>query len=180
MKTLKTIQTISKIGKILSKIVFILSLIGGIGCLVGILSLAVIPGGFKIGGTTVYGLIRQSADMDISTMYCAMAIGAVFCAGEAVLSKFAELYFKHELDAGTPFTEAGAKELLRLGILAICIPVGTTVIASIVYAIFSLAGSMPDIDLDNGMSVGLGIAFIIMSLLCRYGAEMQDKPEDAQ
>ena len=44
---------------------------------------------------------------------------AGICAGEAVLAKFAEHYFKRELTDGTPFNLGGAKELMRLGILTI-------------------------------------------------------------
>ena len=39
MKSLKTIQTLSKIGKVLSKIAFIFSIIGFCGCIVGLISL---------------------------------------------------------------------------------------------------------------------------------------------
>ena len=60
---------------------------------------------------------------------------AGICAGEAVLSKFAEHYFKRELADGTPFNLGGAKELMRLGIFTICIPIGTQIIAEIVYAV---------------------------------------------
>ena len=55
----------------------------------------------------------------------------ILCAGEAVLAKFAEAYFVHELKAGTPFTLAGAKELLRLGVLAIALPAGSHLAANI-------------------------------------------------
>ena len=37
-----------------------------------------------------------------------------------------ELYFKNELADGNPFTLRGAKELMRLGILTIAIPLGKT------------------------------------------------------
>ena len=39
--TLKTIQTLSKIGKIISKIIFICCVVGFCGCIVGIVSLAI-------------------------------------------------------------------------------------------------------------------------------------------
>lgn len=68
-----------------------------------------------------------------------MAAGMILCAGEAVLAKFAEHYFKRELADGTPFDLGGAKELMRLGILAICIPIGMQMIAEIVYAVMEQA-----------------------------------------
>ncbi len=39
MSTLKTIQTLSKIGRILSKTVYICCVVGFCGCIVGIISL---------------------------------------------------------------------------------------------------------------------------------------------
>lgn len=173
MKTLKTIQTLSKIGKIISKIIFIFCLIGGIGCFVGIISLAVIPDGFKLGGVTIHSMIKKNAEISIGTCYAAMAVGIVLCAGEAVLCKLAEKYFKNELAAGTPFTFDGAKELMLLGICTICIPIGTAVISGIVYGIMSsIFSGVADYSFSNTTSVGLGVMFIVISLLCRYGAEI--------
>lgn len=102
----------------------------------------------------------------------------ILCAGEAVLAKFAEVYFKNELRAETPFTLAGAKELLRLGILTLAIPTGCAVAGSIIEGI--IAGFMKveqaamDMYFDNEASIVLGMMFILGSLLCRYGAELMD------
>lgn len=175
-KTLNTIQTLSKIGKILCKIIYIFCLIGFIGCIVGIIGLAVIPNGFKIGTTTIHGIVEKSPEISLGTCYTAMAVGIVLCAGEAVLCKIAEHYFKNELKAETPFTFEGAKELIRLGIFTICIPIGTSIISGIVYAVMSTAfGNVNNIDFGNYISIGLGVMFIIAGLLCRHGAEISGK-----
>lgn len=172
MKTLKTIQTLSKIGKILSKIVFIFCIIGFCGCFIGILSMAFGAETLKFGGVTLESILNTEAEVTIGTVYAAMAAGMILCAGEAVLAKFAEHYFKRELADGTPFTFAGAKEMQRLGILTICLPIGTQIVAEIVHAVMEQAmqGVAP-LRLDSAGSVALGVMFIIMSLICRYGAE---------
>lgn len=176
-KTLKTIQKLSKLGKVLCTIVFIFSLIGAIGCAVGIVSLAVIPDGFSLNGVTIHGLIEKSGKVSLGTCYAAMGMGTVLCAGECVLCKFAKRYFVNELEAGTPFTYDGARELIRLGILTICIPLGTTILAALVYGIMNVVyfGNIGDVNLNNFGSVGLGITFIVVGLLCRHGSEMSDK-----
>ena len=175
MKTLNTIQTLSKIGKVLSKISFIFCLIGTIGCAVGLASLPFANQGiFKIGGVSIYGLIVNRAGIDLTGLYPAMTGAMILCIGQMVLAKNAEKYFAHELAAGTPFTQDGAKELLRLGILTICIPLGCLILAEIVSGI--LAGFLNCDDLlklENGGSVTLGVMFLVMSLLCRYGAEQE-------
>ena len=183
MKTLKTIQTLCKIGKVISKVIYILCLVGGIGCAVGIICTALIPDSIKIGGVTVHGLIESSAEVSMGAIYTAMAVGMIFCAGEAVLCKFAERYFRNELAAGTPFTLDGAKEMIRLGILTICIPIGTAIVAGITYGIMSAVfGKVADLDLNGSFSIGLGVMFIVTGLICRYGAEstaaVEAKPEE--
>ena len=93
----------------------------------------------------------------------------IVCAGEAVLAKFAEVYFKNELKAESPFTLAGAKELLRLGILTAAIPTGCAVSGSIAEGIIACfmkvekAAAM-DMYFDNEASIVLGIMFILGSL----------------
>lgn len=141
MKSLNTIQKLSKIGTVLSKIAFIFSVIGFCGCIAGLLSLNFGNGSLiKIGGVTLHALISVEYGYNIKSITATLSGQMIICAGEAVLAKFAEVYFKNELRAETPFTHARAKELLRLGILTLTIPTGCAVVGSIVEGI--IAGFM--------------------------------------
>ncbi len=80
--------------------------------------------------------------------------------------------------AGTPFTFEGAKELMRLGICAICIPVGSRIAAEIVYHIMAhFIHDVSSMQISDSISIsaGLGIMMIVGSLLCRYGAEREQE-----
>lgn len=184
MQSLRTIQKLSKIGKILSKIAFIVSVIGFCGCIAGLISVMFGSGGFtKIGGVMLHNLIDSDYGYNIKSIAAMLSGWLVVCAGEAVLAKFAENYFKNELKAGTPFTPDGAKELMRLGILTIAIPVGSAIAGSIAEEI--IAGFMKiekaaamDMYFDNETSVVLGIMLIIGALLCRCGAELMQQKEN--
>ena len=103
MKSLKAIQVLFKIGMILSKIVFICCCVGFGCCIISVPFLAGSAEILKFGDFTLHGLIEKEAGMSLGSMYSAMVIGAIACACEAVLAKFAEVYFKRELRAGTPF-----------------------------------------------------------------------------
>ena len=175
MKTLNIIQKLSKIGNVLSKIMFIFCIVGFCGCIVGIFSMALGAETLEF-GVTLESILNTEAEVTIGTVYAAMAAGIILCAGEAVLAKFAEHYFKHELADGTPFNLEGAKEMQRLGILTICIPIGAQIIAEIVYAVMeqTVQGVAP-LRLDSASSVALGVMFIVMSLICRYGADMYEE-----
>ncbi len=181
MKTLNTIQILSKIGKVLSKIVFICCIIGTVGCAAGMASLPFADtGALKIGGVTIHGLIVNRAGIDLNSLYPLMTGALIVCIGQAITAKFAEGYFAHELTAGTPFTLTGAKELLRLGIIIICVPLGTQILAEIVNNILAqIIHCGEAFKLHGGDSVALGVMFIVMSLLCRYGAEVQSLKNDS-
>ncbi len=176
MKSLKTIQVLANIGKILSKILFILCIVGFCGCIVGILSLALGLESFKIGDVTIRGIIENKAELSMATLYAAMAVGIVYCAAEAVLCKFSEIYFRNELADGTPFTLRGAKELKRLGVIVIIVSLCAGTVCAIGLAIAHRAN--PEIDklpLESIGSIGIGIMMLICSLLCRYGAELRSE-----
>lgn len=184
MKSLKTIQTLSKMGKTLSKIAFIFAIIGFCGCIAGLISLNFDSGSLiKIGGVTLHGIIDNDSGYNIESIGTALAAWLIICAGEIVLAWFANQYFTNEQMAGTPFTQSGATELKRLGILTICISLGTSMVADIVQEVVAgmlnvTADFATDICVDNEASVALGIMFIVISLLCRYGAELEESKED--
>lgn len=180
MKSLKTIQTLSKMGKVLSKIAFIFSALGICGCIAGLLTLLFDNGGLiRIGGVTLHSLIPENSGYNMKSISAALSDGIIACAGEAVVAKFAENYFKHELQAGTPFTSTGAFELKRLGILTIAVSAGCAVLRTIVQEL--VAGFTGAVLMENTYdcesSVVIGIMFIVMSIYCKYGAEVIEDGE---
>lgn len=180
MKSLNTIQTLSKIGNILSRITFYFTVIC-ICIYAGSIILLTLGFGeiFKIGDVTIYGLLGIEPGKEIKIANLFMNEWIIVCVGEAALAKFAEIYFKNELSAGTPFTYTGAKELMRLGILTMAVPTGCVIIAEILHGIISgfmeiTADTIPDMHFDNESSIALGVMFIVMSVFCRYGAELAE------
>ena len=173
MKTLQIIQTVSRIAGIVCKVISVFCSVGFCLCIVGIVSMAVGAPAMQFGGVTFESMMQHNTEMSTGSLYAAMAAGAVVCAGECVLTKFAAHYLTRELKDGTPFTSGGARELLRLGILSLCIPVGTQVIAQIIETVFTkVMTDVEPLELDMGGSVIVGALLIVLALVCRYGAEM--------
>ena len=81
MKSLKTIQTLSKIGKTLSKIAFIFSVIGSCGCIIGLLSTVIGSGkNIKLGGVTLHVLISDKYGYNVKKYYrCALRLADNLC-----------------------------------------------------------------------------------------------------
>ena len=173
MKSLQTIQKLSKIGKVVSEVIYIMSIVGFFLCLVGVVSLALGVDTIKIGSFTLEGWIQKEANITNETIYLALIIAMIFCISRAILSKYWQHYFKGELQDGTPFNEARAIELRRIGILTICISLVTQIVAEIIYqTLSSIWNCNYTLNMDNVGSVILGIMCIVMSLIFRYGAEV--------
>lgn len=99
MKTLETIQRFSRLGRTLSKTAFVLAVIGFCGCVLGIFSLALgSDGAIHWGGVTIHGILTGVEEL--GSVQAALVGWLILCAGEAVLAKFAERYFRNELTAG--------------------------------------------------------------------------------
>ena len=180
MNNSRVLQLIAQIGKILSKVAFVFSIIGICGCFVGLLSNVFGSGKvFKIGGVTIYGLLADFDAYNVKSISATLVAWLIVCIGQAVLAKFAELYFHNALMAGTPFTQVGARELRRLGILTMVIPTGCAVVAEVVQGILtgfmnvSVDGWM-EFNFDNESSVVVGVMLIVGSFVCGYGAELLD------
>ena len=181
-KNCKVLQKLAKIGKILSKVAFVFSIIGICGCLVGLLSNIFGSGKvFKIGGITIYSLLADFDAYNVKSISATLVAWLIVCIGQAVLAKFAELYFRNTEASGTPFTQAGAKELRRLGILMMIIPIGFAVLAEIIQGIMTGfmnvgADGWSELNFDNEASVIVGVMFVVGSFICGYGAELlEDK-----
>ena len=180
MDTLKVLGKLARLGKVLCRIAFVCCIVGFCLCIAAIASLALGVEPLKLGRVTINGLIFTETSVSMTAMYAAIITVMILCASEAVLARFALSYFQRALSDGTPFTFSGAQELKRLGILTICLPLGTQVVSEIVYAALTHgAAKVFSLRLSFGSSVLLGALFIVMSLLCRLGAEQAVHSENS-
>ena len=179
-KNLSAIQTISKVCNVLCKIVFVFSIVITVLSAIGIVSLAVGEDSvLKIGGVNIRGFVEQDAEISKNEMYAEMIKGVAMGLCYAVLSRVAGNYFSNELKAGTPFTNEGAKEMLRLGILTACLPVAVSIAYAIVCSV--LEKIIGEINAPDGFgSITAGIILIVMSVIFRYGTELAAKSSDSE
>ncbi len=181
MRSLKAIQLIHKIGMILSKIVYICCIVGLCACLVGAVAMGIGEYTLKLGGMTLHSFLQSEADVGIGTIWIALIGGAVLCIGEYIVSKKGYAYFKNELDAGTPFTADGTKELFRLGIYTICVPIITTVAVEIIGAVIcEIIKDSERLDVGYSDNITLGVMLIFASLICSCATELIEKKNEGE
>lgn len=169
--SLSTIQRLHRIGKVLSRIFYILSIVTAAAAV--ILSLVVFLSAEV--NQKVSAVLSEHTEYSITSIYGFSAVAVILSLGEAVKAGRAEDYFKTELEAGTPFKMENAKKMLHLGILVIVVPIVTYTLSRVVYSVMALSFSdMAPLKLNASGSVTLGVMFIITSLLLRYGAEKEE------
>ena len=174
MKSLKAIQTIAKIGKILSSIVFVFCIVGCSLCFVGLICLIAGVDAIKVGEVTLGSIIETKGEVSINSVYASMIIGMVICGMEIYIAKLSDIYFKMELENGHPFTEELVTRLRKLGLIMLIVPFVVSILCSIGIDIAEKAvGEDFGIKINSIISVGLALGFIVVSYICEYVVEKE-------
>lgn len=174
MKSLQTIQKTFGVFQVLTKIAMILSYVwaglAALGLLCGIVWYC---GGAVLGvdRALLYSLTETGGLME---MIGVLLVDIILALTDGVLFSFALRYFKAEQTDGTPFTKQGAEQIKRLGIRTIILPLVSAILVAVLIAIFDLPKGAVG-DWSNFTGIGMGIALILISLIFRYGAELEEK-----
>ena len=111
----------------------------------------------------------RTIDMDLITHALEHVVHFV---ANGILLLFVFRYLRHELHDGTPYTAEGAKELREIGIHTMIHPVITGSIITIIYV--ACGKTFPAFFTEGSfMGVILGFVLIFVSLMLRYGAELE-------
>lgn len=174
---MKFIQTLAKLGKGFSRAICILSLTVAVICAICVLGIAFLPNeSFVFSGITIHSLIPDGKSLDAGEYYTALTMYIIICSGEAVLCRIAERFFADELRAGTPFTREISGKMLKLGVLTVALPIITMLIAALICTVMSNSfGTVREYNIGGFGSVGIGILFIILSVVCRCIAERNEE-----
>lgn len=176
MKSLKAVQSIAKVLKVLSKIGLVLYIIGTVLCLAsGAVLVAMEANEDSTFVVSIREVLAEEYGFELWEAYIsafALAIGYAFsCYLEFSICR----YFKNELEDGTPFTYRGADELRNLGIKTIIVSVVSTICTTVLLGVFGLEGNF-----RIQYSFALGIGMILLSVVFRYGADLEENrmPEE--
>ncbi len=174
-KNLTIIQKCARVFRILVRVGLILSILG---LVFGAAAALLWVHWNNMPASGIDALNRLMAMVDKGSYYRTLATlitDAAACAISGVLLWFAHSYLAHELADGTPFTDSGATELRRLGVLTIVLPLAGLIVRSLPYIALDVSAPY---GLDNASSVVLGVVLIIASVVFRYGAELAHPGEE--
>lgn len=166
-KSLSTILTVFKVVKVIAQVVFVLGIVGAVGCLLAL-------GGLAFAGEALPPDFFAEEGLDLSATYQAVCAGLIACVGEIAFAFMAKRYFTNVLRVGTPFTLAGAKECMRLGIASLIITAATSVLTGVAIGLLqAIAPSAVAVEFEASMSLSTGLFFLFMSVIFKHGAELQ-------
>lgn len=173
MKSLQIIQKTFRVFQTLSKIAMVLSFVWA-----GLAALGLLCGVLWYSGGNVFGVNQEllyslTVTGGLTEMIDVLLVDMILALTDGILLVFALRYFSAEQADGTPFSHSGADLMKRLGILLIVLPAVATILVGVLHGIFDMV-QIEAADVGNGTSVMMGIMLILVSLILRYGAEMEE------
>ncbi len=171
-KNLNVVLAFAKVIRIVTKVLFILCIVGGSLALAGAISLWAGVPFVSVNGEGISFNMFYPEVASVNEAAGEALIDAVICASEAVILGFTTVYFKNMLADKTPFTLSGAKEVLRLGILAVAIPTACSIACEIITDLLKLPSS--ELGVYEATTT-VGILLIFLSFVFKYGAELEEK-----
>ena len=172
MKSLQTIQKTCKVFQTLTKIAMILCFVGSGLLLLGLVCGIVISSTGAVIAGNMETLYRLTSSASFFEMVGSLLAEFVLTLTDALLFFHAWKYFSAEQADGTPFSQRGADLMKRLGILLIVLPAVATILVDVLHGSFDLT-QIEAADVGNGTSVMMGIMLIFVSLILRYGVDLE-------
>ena len=173
MKSLQTIQKTCKVFQTLTKIAMILCFVGSGLLLLGLICGIVISSTGAVVAGNMETLYRLTSSASFLEMVGSLLAEFVLTLTDALLFFHAWKYFSAEQADGTPFSHRGADLMKRLGIMLIVLPAVATILVGVLHGIFDLT-QIEAADVGNGTGVMMGIMLILVSVILRYGADLEE------
>lgn len=172
MRSLRAIQIISKILRVLCIIVFICAIIGTAGCIIALPTLGAVVD-IPFDDTSIREILLEKG-INVDSVYVYISIGLLNCIVVGFLAKWNELFFKREIEDGTPFSLRVVKDMRTTSIINIAVSLGAAIIAGIVIGVCEKAipgFAKGRVDYGNASGITFGIVLLVISLFCQYPVE---------
>lgn len=168
MNNLEKVQKAMRVFQILSKIILIITCVG-----VALTSIAaVLVASDVLNAENQYlTFLSVTAEMSKGQLVSSLIASDISLLFGGIITVFVYRYFSAELKEGTPFTNAGADRLKQLGIIMIVL----SVISGCITGIFEKTNLAEWERFDDAGGITLGICLILLAMVVRYGAELEQK-----
>lgn len=169
MSQLEKIQKGMNVLQILARILMVVAYVGAALALAGGILVAA---GVLTPENQFLHFLSNSAGVSTKQLTGLLIAFAVSLLSSGILATCAGRYFAAEQREGTPFTNAGADRIKRLGILTIIVSLVSVCITDGIYEVIGLTDWN---KFDDAGGILPGICLILLAMVFRYGAELEQK-----
>ena len=171
MRSLRIIQVLAKIARVLFIIGFVGSIIGAVGCIIALPTLSAVAN-IEVEGKTIAEILKEN-NLNIETLYLAISVGLFSCIVAIVLCKINSSFLKKEIQEGTPFTAPMVKAMRKNALINVITAVASWIIIGIAIAICKKVLPITDFKYSYSCSteIGWGFALLVLSLFAEYPLE---------
>lgn len=175
MRSLRVIQVLAKIMRVVCIVLFVCCIVGASACLTALIVLPIIQNIVVQDGKTIADLMVENGVV-IPDMYAGIVVGLLGAGVGIFLNKYNELFFEEEIRVGTPFDHDIVRSMRKTGLVNIIASGALVITAGIAVGIVS-AIFQTKIKFEYSLfaAVGFGLLLLILSLFADYGAELEDK-----
>lgn len=159
---MNVLQILAKILMVIAYVGAALALAGGILVAAGVLSTE----------NQFLHFLSNTAGVSAKQLTGILIAAAASLLAGGILATCAGRYFTKEQKEGTPFTNAGADRIRRLGILTIIVSLVSVCITDGIYEVIGLNDWN---RFDDAGGILPGICLILLAMVFRYGAELEQK-----
>ena len=186
MKSLKIIQVLAKVFKIICFVLFILCIVGAAGCFIAMIVVPIVAALPADEGKTVADVMAENGS-PVHEVVGRLAVAFISCGTYIFINKINEKLFADELEVGTPFNHEIVSKMRKTAIINLIAAVALCITAGIVVAIISaIYRAHVSYGYELWSSLGFGLFLLVLSLFCDYGAcildgeAKQEKPEEVE
>lgn len=169
MNNLEKIQKGMRVLQILSKIILVFDCVGVV---LSSAAAILVATGVLNTGNQFLNFLSVSAEISKEQLVGILTAAVCSLLFGGVLTAFVCQYFTAELKEGTPFTNAGADRIKRLGIIMIVLSVISMNIVGGIYENINLSAWN---KFDDAGGITFGICLILLAMVIRYGAELEQR-----
>lgn len=176
MKSLKIIQTVTQIAKGICGLIAVLYIISIALAGIGLAETFFLEGGeiAQFGELTVNGILSYDENYSKTQSGVILSCYIVVGIAELLALLLIKRYLVHELDAGTPFTFDGAKELFWVGVKLSVLLVVAMGVSFAIYSTVLGQITMEGVESGRLFSIDSAVWMIFLSVVFRYGAEVRE------
>ena len=180
MKSLKIIQTLANVARIICIVIFVLCIVGASLCVASLIALPFVKDIVveTESGKTIEVIFVEN-DIPFNEAMFGLGVGLLSCGVGIFLAKYTEHFFDEEIKLGTPFDDSIVKKMRKVAIVHIIASIVTSAVAGIAYMIVkALTEGYGEFSFRGlGGSIGFALALLVLSLFCEYGAELKKEQQ---